>query len=146
MAPLEFSESTIMSAKRARRADAFPTELGANIRRCREERRLTQRDLSRAAHYDLAQLSAIENGLAVPRADALHRIADVLEVSLDRLCGRRAFTAGEKERGSPSGRSPDQLLSAGTMAVAEELRELRRRVERLESWRESREARPRSRK
>ncbi len=106
---------------------------------------MTQRDLSRAAHYDLAQLSAIENGLAVPRADALQRIAEVLDVSLDRLCGRNAFTAGDKERGSPSGRSSDQLLSAGTMAVVEEMRELRRRVERLEAWRESREARPRNR-
>ncbi|HEY9084412.1 MAG TPA: helix-turn-helix transcriptional regulator [Candidatus Tyrphobacter sp.] len=133
-----------MPAKRARRVDTFPTELGANIRRCREERHLTQRELSRAAHYDLAQLSAIENGLAVPRADALNRIAEVLDVSLDRLCGRRAFTAGDKERGSPSGRSSDQLLSAGTMAVVDELRDLRRRVERLETWRESRETRPRS--
>lgn len=106
---------------------------------------MTQRDLSRAAHHDLAQLSAIENGLAVPRADALQRIAEVLDVSLDRLCGRNAFTAGDKERGSPSGRSSDQLLSAGTMAVVEEMRELRRRVERLEAWRESREARPRNR-
>lgn len=130
-----------MPPKRARRADAFPTELGANIRRCREERRLTQRDLSRAAHYDMAQLSAIENGLAVPRADALRRIADVLDVSLDRLCGRRGFRPGDAETGS---RSSDQLLSAGTMAMVDELRELRRRLERLEASHDSREGRARS--
>lgn len=130
-----------MPPKRGRRADTFPTELGANIRRCREERRLTQRDLSLGARYDLAQLSAVENGLAVPRADALRRIADVLDVSLDRLCGRRAFTAPEPEKGS---HSSDHLLSAGNLAVVEELRELRRRVERLEAARDSREARPRS--
>ncbi len=130
-----------MPAKRPRRADAFPSELGANIRRRREECRLTQRALSRAAHYDMAQLSAVENGLAVPRADALRRIADVLDISLDRLCGRRAFRVGEGETGL---RSSDQLLSAGTMAMVDELRELRRRVERLEASRDSREGRSRS--
>lgn len=135
------SESTIMPAKRARRSDVFPVELGANIRRFREERRMTQRDLSLGAHYDPAQLSAVENGLAVPRADALRRIADVLDVSLDRLCGRRSFTAGEAEKGS---RSMDHLLSAGNMAIVEELRDLRRRVEHLEAARDLREARPRS--
>lgn len=140
----KLSESTIMPPQRARRPDTFPSELGANIRRCREERDLTQRALSRAARYDLAQLSAIENGLAVPRADALRRIADALDVSLDRLCGRRAFKAGGAETGSPSGRSSDQLLSAGNIAIVEELRELRHRLERLETWRDSREARPRS--
>lgn len=130
-----------MPKKRARRADTFPKELGANIRRSRQERRLTQRGLSVAAHYDLAQLSAVETGQAVPRADALRRIADVLEVSLDRLCGRLAFTAGVPETGS---RSADQLLSAGNLAIAEELRDLRRRLERLEA-RENRATRPRSR-
>lgn len=79
---------------------------------------MTQRELSLAARYDLAQLSAVENGLAVPRADALRRIADVLDVSLDRLCGRRTATAGDA--GSASG------------TIAEELRDLRKRLERLE--------------
>lgn len=88
---------------------------------------MTQRELSLEARYDLAQLSAVENGLAVPRADALRRIADVLDVSLDRLCGRRAFTAGES------------ASSAATLS--DELRDLRRRMERLE--RDSREPRPR---
>ncbi len=129
-----------MPPKRARRSDTFPNELGANIRRYREERRLTQRELSRAAHYDMAQLSAVENGLAIPRADALRRIADALDVSLDRLCGRRGFNPGDAETVS---RSSDQLLSAGTMAVVDELRELRRRVERLETWHDSREGRSR---
>lgn len=102
---------------------------------------MTQRELSRAARYDLAQLSAIENGLAVPRADALRRIADVLEASLDRLCGRRAFMAADQGTGS---RSSDQLLSAGTLAIVDELRDLRKRLERLEASRDSREARLRS--
>lgn len=79
---------------------------------------MTQRDVSRKARYDLAQLSAVENGLAVPRADALRRIADVLDVSLDRLCGRRGFTAAEAETAS--------------IALVEELRDLRKRIERLE--------------
>jgi transcriptional regulator with XRE-family HTH domain len=133
MPDMSVSESTIMPAKRARSIDAFPAELGANIRRFREERRLTQRDLCRAAQYDLAQLSAVERGLAVPRADALRRIADVLDVSLDRLCGRRTFKAAGAETESRSGRTADQLLSAGTMAIVEELDDLRRRVERLEA-------------
>jgi transcriptional regulator with XRE-family HTH domain len=131
-----------MASKRPRRRDAFPSELGANIRHYREERRLTQKQLSHAASYDLAQLSAVERGNAVPRADALRRIADVLDVSLDRLCGRRAVTvAAEKE--SRSQRTPEQLLSAGTMAMVEELDDLRRRVERLEALSTHR-VRPRS--
>ncbi|HUY41095.1 MAG TPA: helix-turn-helix transcriptional regulator [Candidatus Dormibacteraeota bacterium] len=131
----------MMPKKRARRGDTFPKELGANIRLWREERRLTQRELSAAARYDLAQLSSVEGGKAVPRADALRRIADVLDVSLDRLCGRPSFTAGEAETGS---RSADRLLSVGNIAIAEELRDLRRRLERMEAWRVSRTARPRS--
>jgi transcriptional regulator with XRE-family HTH domain len=138
MSDSQFSEPIVMPAKRARRSDAFPAELGANIRRYREERRLTQRDLCNAARYDLAQLSAVERGLAVPRADALSRIADVLDVSLDRLCGRRATKAGAAETESRSGRSSDQILSAGSMAVVEELDDLRRRVERLEALSASR--------
>lgn len=122
-----------MPAKRARHNDAFPIELGANIRRYREERRLTQRDVCRAAQYDLAQLSAVERGLAVPRADALRRIADVLDISLDRLCGRRTFKVAAPETESRSNRRSEQLLSAGTIAVVEELDDLRRRVERLEA-------------
>ncbi|MGH7737258.1 MAG: helix-turn-helix domain-containing protein [Candidatus Tyrphobacter sp.] len=129
-----------MPAKRERRAEKFAAELGASIRRCREEHRLTQRQLSIRAQYDLAQLSAVENGLAVPRADALLRIADVLAVSLDRLCGRSIVTADEPETGL---RSSDRLLSVGTMAIVEELRDLRRRLEAVET-RDLRQARPRS--
>jgi transcriptional regulator with XRE-family HTH domain len=129
-----------MPAKRARRAENFAAELGANIRLWREERRLTQRELGLRARYDLAQLSAVENGLAVPRADALRRIADALDVSLDELCGRRSLTAGGPETGL---RSSDRLLSAGNMAIVEELRDLRKRVERIERS-DLREVRPRS--
>jgi transcriptional regulator with XRE-family HTH domain len=122
-----------MPQKRGRRTDSFPHELGANIRRYREERRFTQRDLSLAARYDLAQLSSVENGLAVPRADALRRIADALDVSIDRLCGRSVFAAEES------------AAASGSPAVSDELRELRRRVENLEAWRDGKPARSRSR-
>lgn len=129
-----------MPVKRVRRAENFAAELGANIRLWREQRRLTQRELGLRARYDLAQLSAVENGLALPRADALRRIADVLDVSLDELCGRRSLTVGEPEMGS---RSSDRLLSAGNMAIVEELRDLRKRVERIERS-DPREVRPRN--
>lgn len=132
-----------MTAKRARRTNTFAAELGTNIRRYREQRSLTQRQLSNAARYDLAQLSAIENGLAVPRADALRRIADVLDVSIDRLCGRRSLKADGGETESASRRTPEQLLSAGTLAMVEEIVDLRHRVERLETTGAHR-ARPRS--
>lgn len=141
---LDLANRLSMPAKRARHSDAFPAELGANIRRYREERRLTQRDLCAVAHYDLAQLSAVERGRAVPRADALRRIADALDVSLDRLCGRRTVKAAATETESRSSRTPDQMLSAGSMAIVEELDDLRRRVERLEALSGSR-ARLRSR-
>ena len=129
-----------MPAKRARRSESFASVLGANIRASREEHRLTQRQLSARAEYDLAQLSAVENGLAVPRTDALTRIADVLHASLDELCGRSAFTAAETGTGL---RSSDRLLSAGNMAIVEELRELRKRIDSIEA-RQFREVRPRS--
>lgn len=133
MAAIGISETTVMAAKRSRKTNTFAGELGTNIRNYREERRLTQRQLSNAARYDLAQLSAIENGLAVPRADALRRIADVLDVSIDRLCGRRSLKADGAETESASRRTPEQLLSAGTLAMVDELADLRRRVERLEA-------------
>jgi transcriptional regulator with XRE-family HTH domain len=143
MSEIALSETTVMAAKRSRKANTFAGELGTNIRRYREERRLTQRQLSNAARYDLAQLSAIENGLAVPRADALRRIADVLDVSIDRLCGRRSLKADGAETESGSRRTPEQLLSAGTLAMVDEIVDLRRRVERLEATSAHR-VRPRS--
>jgi transcriptional regulator with XRE-family HTH domain len=133
MSRIAIIETTLMAAKRSRRTSTFADELGTNIRRYREERHLTQRQLSNAARYDLAQLSAIENGLAVPRADALRRIADVLDVSIDRLCGRRSLKADGGETESVSRRTPEQLLSAGTLAMVDEIADLRRRVERLEA-------------
>lgn len=60
--------------------DPFAIALGANIKRARGT--MTAKDLARQiGNYDPAQLSKVEGGLAVPRADVIAKIARVLDVS-----------------------------------------------------------------
>lgn len=67
--------------------DPFAVDLGRRIRENRERLGLTQRELSRRASYDAVQLSRVETGDAVPRSDALLRIAVQLETPIGRLYG-----------------------------------------------------------
>lgn len=55
--------------------DPFAVALGGNIRRARDDAKLTARELARRIGYDPAQLSKVESGLAVPRSDTLAKIA-----------------------------------------------------------------------
>lgn len=54
----------------------------------REKKGLNQAQLATLAKVTPAAISQIENGLRVPSIPVLHRIADVLEVSLDYLTGK----------------------------------------------------------
>lgn len=58
---------------------------GDRLRRMREKRGLSQRDLARLCHIGETQIYRYENGKGEPSADFLARIARQLEVSTDYL-------------------------------------------------------------
>jgi transcriptional regulator with XRE-family HTH domain len=62
--------------------------LKRRIVEAREKRGLTQAQLAGKAGITPAAISQIENGLRVPTIPVLHKIAAVLEVSLDYLTGK----------------------------------------------------------
>jgi transcriptional regulator with XRE-family HTH domain len=76
-----------MGAKQPEGKDPFAVSLGARIKEARERAGMTQRALSRAAKYDAVQLSRVESGDAIPRADAMLRIAVALRTPIARLYG-----------------------------------------------------------
>jgi transcriptional regulator with XRE-family HTH domain len=59
--------------------------LGKNVRRLRQQRRLTQEELAFEAKIDLTYMGAIERGQRNPSLLVMARIADALGVSLPRL-------------------------------------------------------------
>lgn len=62
-------------------------DIGANIRRLREERGISQEELARRIDVSRPAVSSWEKGKAEPSATALARIARVLNVSCDMLLG-----------------------------------------------------------
>lgn len=54
--------------------------VGVNVRRRREELRLTQSDVARAADVNQTYLSDIENGKRSPNLSTVARLADALDV------------------------------------------------------------------
>ncbi len=66
-------------------------EFGWRLRQARKQRRLTITELSRRANVDWMQISRYEKGQHVPSFDRITRIADVLEVPLDVMAGRRGM-------------------------------------------------------
>jgi len=69
---------------------------GERLHRYREDRGLSQRQLSALAGVDPVQISRYERGLGLPAADTLVSIARVLRVSLDTLLLGKADRAGEE--------------------------------------------------
>ena len=63
----------------------FTTVLGANIRRSRESKGWTQRDLSIAINATVNTVSSIERGLSTPSSFLLLLISNALEVELKEL-------------------------------------------------------------
>ena len=57
-------------------------ELGARIRRSREEKRMSQGDIAKATGIDTACLSRLENGKHNPTATTLAKIAEALDVPI----------------------------------------------------------------
>lgn len=64
------------------------TTLKKRISEARNRKGLNQAQLAESAGVTPAAISQIENGLRVPTLPVLHRIANVLGVSLDYLAGK----------------------------------------------------------
>ena len=63
-------------------------ELKENIRRLRNERKITQTELAKALNTTLKTVSHWETGYTEPSVCQLIAIADFFKVSLDELVGR----------------------------------------------------------
>lgn len=59
--------------------------VGSNIRRIRQDARLSQEELAEAAGINRTYLSQLENGRSSPTLDVLERIARALEVPISAL-------------------------------------------------------------
>ena len=59
--------------------------LGRNVRKLRQQRRLTQEQLAFEAKIDLTYMGGIERGKRNPSLAVMARIADALGVALPRL-------------------------------------------------------------
>ena len=70
------------------RAD-LAARVGARVRRLREARRLSQREMSERLGMAPSNYSRLESGRHLPTTDALMRIAAALDVGLHALVGRR---------------------------------------------------------
>lgn len=58
---------------------------GQNVRRVRQQRRLTQEELAFEAEIDLTYVGGIERGKRNPSLIVMARIADALSISLSKL-------------------------------------------------------------
>lgn len=66
----------------------FAMQLGKRIRRARVDSGLTQNELACRARVGLNYIPRLERGEFVPSVESVFRIASVLGVSLDEVCGR----------------------------------------------------------
>jgi transcriptional regulator with XRE-family HTH domain len=62
-------------------------KIGANLRRLRERRLLTQAQLGKAAGVNRDQVSRIERDEVEPRFSTIRKLADALEVEASELIG-----------------------------------------------------------
>ena len=63
------------------------------IKKIRESRRMRQYELANRMGVKQASVSAWESGKAVPSAENLMKLADILECSVDALLGREPASA-----------------------------------------------------
>ena len=62
-----------------------PQKLGANIKRIRTKKKMTQGDICRKLDMDRSYMSAIENGKKNVTLAILEKLASALDVSVDEL-------------------------------------------------------------
>jgi len=60
-------------------------KLGRNIKRIREQKKMSQGDICRALGFDRAQISNIEAGKGNPTLSTIEKIAQALGVASDEL-------------------------------------------------------------
>ncbi|MBT9169338.1 MAG: HTH-type transcriptional regulator SinR [Syntrophomonadaceae bacterium] len=63
----------------------IPQKLGANIKRIRTKKKMTQGDICRKLSMDRSYMSAIENGKKNVTIAVLEKLANALDVSVDEL-------------------------------------------------------------
>lgn len=63
-------------------------DFGDRLRKLREERGLTQRQLAERIDVRFPQISRYETGIFMPNAETLVTLADALDVNVDTLLGR----------------------------------------------------------
>lgn len=63
--------------------------IGKNIRICRKEAGLSQPQLAKLVGVSHAAISYWENGVNIPNVRDCWLIADVLQISIDQLVGRK---------------------------------------------------------
>jgi len=73
------------------------TGLGVHLRIIRKERGLVQADLARSVGVSATAIANYEQGTRFPDEDTLNRLADVLQVTVDRLLGRLAVSSSPTE-------------------------------------------------
>ena len=84
--------------------------LGDNIATLRKQRGMTQQTLADALYVTRQTISKWEKNLSVPDADALVRLADALETTVQSLLGQKADTTAEASDVAVAlGRINDQL-------------------------------------
>ena len=61
-------------------------QIGQNIRKFRNLANLTQEQLAELTGYSNSHIGSIENANGIPSFDALSKIADALNITMDQLC------------------------------------------------------------
>ena len=71
---------------------------GENLKKLRKEKGLSQQEVALRLHVVRQTVSKWEQGLSVPDADLLVKLADVLETDISHLlCGERRESRGQEE-------------------------------------------------
>lgn len=79
--------AAVKKADRARKSTMLAKAFGEALRKIREERFLSQRELAEGIGIETAQISRYERGIALPNADTLVELAQFLRVGVGRLVG-----------------------------------------------------------
>lgn len=77
----------------------FKGQLGKNLARCRKRADLSQEELSFLASVHRTEISQVERGLRILRADTLVKLASALEVPVEDLLGGISWEPGTYRRG-----------------------------------------------
>ncbi len=85
--------------------------IGRNVRRIRATRKLSQVKLARGADISRVALSKIENGIHVPRAETLERLAAALEVDVEQFVTEVPDVAGVRFRALKRHHERDQIIA-----------------------------------